>query len=434
MILKILLSFFFTISMVFANNYNFDKAILSKNIYSELYYSIFGKIQYTSIKDFKNIVNSQPSKNKTEIMKMIKELSGYIPSQILRPIIYWTKIKPNKEKLAQSLEFTMIYKSFILRDAIQSPISSKAEKMYAYKMAEKIYHRKDLDTESFYSKLGKDFKEKSKMIADFRDTSSIINAIKETDALSFSVDTNVLRPYTLSFQGFIPGNEIKLFSKNGNSIKRMNWFKDNSSMSIMPKTPKSTGHISFKKDPIFIKYRQLIDEAKSSILITTPLLGGSIGITITDYLIKKIQSKVKVNPNFKVIISHPFQMSSPFSKEVGTLLIKVKSKINSKPLLSKHLFIINSDIKESDFFKRINNTRAMVIDGNSEYPQAYIGSKTLTDSDGGYNYDNMLWIKGPAAAHIQNSIFTDIQRTIEKHISANSIKNTFSITRKIYPH
>jgi hypothetical protein len=433
-IIKTFIPFLIFIQLSFGNQYQFKNALLSKKVYRELHYSVFGKIEYTSLKKFKNIVQSSPKSKKDEVIKMINELSDHIPSKLLRPIIYWSKIDPNKLRLTQALEFSMIYKSFILRDAIQSPISTKVEKAYAYKLAEKIYHRKDLDTENFYSKLQSDFKDKSKFISNFEDTKSIVSAIKETDAISFSVDPNILKSYMISFQGFVPGNEVKLISKNGHSIKRMEWFKNNSNSFKMPETPNSKGHISFKKDPIFIKYRELIDDAKESIIIFTPLLGGSIGKTLTEYLIEKVKLQTKNNSNFKIIVSHPFNMTSRHSKEVGTLLINLKKTIANNPLLKRHFFLINSDVKESDFFKRSNNSRAIVIDGNSKYPQAYVGSKSLTDSEGGYSFDNMLWIKGPAAAHVQESLIDDINQSIEDKNQLDLINKTFSITRKEYPH
>lgn len=61
---------------------------------------------------------------------------------------------------------------------------------------------------------------------------------------------------------------------------------------------------------------------------------------------------------------------------------------------------------------KIDHSKVIVVDPESDAPQAYFGSKNWSDHSGGYYYDNALYVKGPVAAMVQNSYYDDIDAAL----------------------
>jgi phosphatidylserine/phosphatidylglycerophosphate/cardiolipin synthase-like enzyme len=413
-----------------ANSFNIGEIILSDELYNKYHDSIFSNSEVNDTERFRKRVLSLVGKKKEQSHEMINSLSNIVSSQFLRPLVYWKVIEPNDENFKNTLNFIMVYKAMTLRDGLQSPHSTKDYKVFLLKRIHEIYHRKDIDQVRFLSVLNSDFKEKSNFINNLKSLSSMIEAIKETDAITFKVSHPQYRPYTVSPAGYIPGNEVKLISKNNTSKEIIDWFNETITTTEikMPLTPRDKGHKSFLRDPIFIKLREMISEAKETILIDTSLLGGSIGETLTDYLIESAKKRIKENPKFTVVILHPSKVEVKFSTEVMSTIHKLDKKVIELNL-SKNIFVLKSDRGNIK-----NATKTIVIDGNTKYPQSYIGSKDYTDNFGGYNYDNNIWVKGPGAALIQTSLHKDLHSILVDHPDKNRILEQLRVKREQFPY
>ncbi|WP_127715020.1 phosphatidylserine/phosphatidylglycerophosphate/cardiolipin synthase family protein [Halobacteriovorax sp. HLS] len=435
MILKFFIVFLFLTKGSFAGNFNITEAIRLKSIYSNYYESVFGNPNIARTELFKEELESLSENDKVYADSMIKNLSNHVPNDFLKAMVYWKVISKDSERFRDVLIFTMMYKSFILRDVLYSPTGSKNSKEYARKKLKELYHRKDFSQESFYSTLERDFHEKATIISSFKNVDVLIKAIKETNAITFSIENKFIPQYSLSFQGYIPGNELKLFNNDRTNVGLLKWYAENTIQPNIKNNSKIdiSNHMSFIKNPQLIKIIEMIDEAQESILISATYLGGSLGTSLSNYLIEKVKEQKIKNKDFKIIIFHNANIPLSLSDEVNITLLSLSTKVLRDENLSNSFFIIKSNdslIKNED---KVNHAKAIVIDGNTNYPQALLGSKNLADSNGGYSFDNSIWIKGPAAAVIQNSLYEDIVLYSKTPTQKKVIEKYFKITKEEYP-
>lgn len=68
--------------------------------------------------------------------------------------------------------------------------------------------------------------------------------------------------------------------------------------------------------------------------------------------------------------------------------------------------------RPSYYESKIDHSKVMVVDANTDHPQAYFGSKNWTDHSGGYYYDNTLYVVGPAAALVQAAYVDDVDAAL----------------------
>ena len=430
----ILLSLFFSFIAI-SNEFNLRERIEGNEFYRSSFNTVFSSSIASNIILFKEAIEQLNEKEKAVVQRLVNELSEVIPSDFLRPLVYWKVISPDRKRLNQTLTFIMVYKSNILRDALQLPTKSEEEIKQVKSFIKQTYHREDLNDGNFYDSLINDFKQKSSLISDFTDLNNFILAVKETKPISFSIPKGLQStPYTLSFSGMIPGNQVSIFSSNATDEERINWYLDRSSQNNsflkhidMPEKKHSKGHIAFKTDPIFIKIKEMINAAKDSIFISVKHIDGTLGFTTLKFLVEESEKKLITNKNFKVFI---------LAQNISQPIESLKNELSSKPKLKDSIYLI----KTFDTIKE-NNSKVMVIDANTSSPEALVGSKNWSDLTGGYFFDNDVWIKGPAAAMLQNNFFSDIEDALTKNPSNSHYSNTlsnilesFKIKRDSYPY
>ncbi|PIK16437.1 phosphatidylserine/phosphatidylglycerophosphate/cardiolipin synthase family protein [Halobacteriovorax sp. JY17] len=408
------------------SNFNLQERIEISSYYKDSYAIVYGDSSYSDLGEFKKSIQKLDREKKKEAKALVDELSSIIPTDFLRPIIYWKVISPNQRNLSQTLAYIMTYKANILRDSYQSPLVSSEEKEKVKKIITKIYHRKDITENNFYDSLINDFRQKSNLISSFSDLKNFILAIKETKPISYSLQEGLkISPYTLSFSGLIPGNQVEIFNKNATDKERIDWYlnQENKDLTEMPKTKHGQGHIAFKTDPIFIKVKEMIVEAKESIFISVRIIDGTLGMTVMKYLLRETEKKLSKNSNFKVFI---------LVQEETQTLEYLKLETNLRVKLRNNVFLVKTFDEE-----RENNSKLIVIDANTEEPQALVGSKNWSDHSGGYFFDNDIWIKGPAAALLQSNFYSDFETALLKSSqylnNSKNILDTFKIRRDSYP-
>lgn len=280
------------------------------------------------------------------------------------------------------------------------------------------------------------------------------------------------------------------------------------------------GHIAFRTDDVYITIREMIDQAQDKIFIDIFLFGGTLGGTLTKYLFDQAAKKRLMNPNFRVLLMHDYSTHYNMWPEMLPVFCYIKSRLNktiapdSKVKFEDFIYLLQANIhrhppgipfgiteiidKKDDglrrqlwkriqprfkcfdtqgrlapkisyegqstyFESKIDHSKVIVIDPESDYPQAYFGSKNWTDHSGGYYFDDAIWIKGPAAALVMDSFHADIEAALttdplEKELfffkesdpdygkelafdnarylkssTRNTILNEFKVNRKTYP-
>ncbi len=190
----------------------------------------------------------------------------------------------------------------------------------------------------------------------------------------------------------------------------------------------------------FYKLYNSIKSAQHTIFIDVFFLGGSLGATFAKMLVEQSLAK----KDLKVFIIHDSFNSLGFETEMKTVkeFLKAYSLTEDakgrffivRPYLDAKNgslppfmdFLTDKTIKtvfENPLYKstfgdlpfylkgKSDHSKVFIVDGAAN-GTAFVGSKNLTDSSGGIAYDEVISVKGPAVAAIQNSYYYDLLEAI----------------------
>ncbi len=437
-------------AIVRANSFSIRDRILTQNFYLETYPVLFKEKAIKDSQIFKDNLKDLTKEKREEAYKLLEALDTDLPAHFLKAIIHYKVINPNQKKLIQVLNFIFIHKILVLRDAIDHPQTQNAPAIL--NVLRTLTEHGQLTTQNLFRTMQPLIKEKAQLIADVGKTEAFITALQNTKLFTFKIEDHLSGQYhsPLSYLGFIPGNKVKVISENRVDLDRINWLNErvifkggvldmDQPYIEMPMRPSDNGHPVFREDPIFAKIRDLIGEARESIFIDIFLFGGTIGATLSEFLIEQTLLKAAENPNFKVLILHDYATHYNMLEEMMPVFEYIKKARENSPILKKHLFLLQANIQRhpsgipfglSDYIKKdeqtfpalqkqhsyyeskIDHSKVIVIDGNTLYPKAYFGSKNWTDHSGGYYYDDAILVEGPAASLVQHSYYRDIEAAL----------------------
>jgi len=447
------------LTSVCADEISISDRLKSYDIFMKSYDAVFSIQEMSRDAEFKTKVKKLDKDVQDEVLELAKDLDGKLNPHLIKAIIYWKYIKPRKSELRQVLIYAMVYQMMIARDYLDHPFSKN--KITLLNNLRKILRLTSLTHENIIETTFKDIELKSKILSEIDDVSSFSSSLEQTEYFSKSLYEGIhdYTKYSLDPRGIIPGNNVEIISENDQSLERIQWFNEriifggtlldlNHKDIQMPLTEHSSGHISFKKDPIFKKIKAMIDESKESIFIDIFLLGGTLGATLSEYLLDQTKIKIQANKDFKLLILHDFSTHYNMSEEMMPVFKYIKERIESDKILSRSAYLLQANIhrhppgvpfgitslipktdevmvemeKKSTYFEsKIDHSKVIVIDANSPKPQAYFGSKNWTDHSGGYYYDNTIWVEGPAAALVQHSYYDDIEAALTEDLAESKL-------------
>ena len=458
--LTLLLSF----KTIQAKTFNIKDRIKYQETYLNINKTVFSKSEIINENSFKEKVSTITNLEKKErILKEYKELSSYFPPLILRAILYFRHIEENQVILSSLLHYSFLNKIMVLRDKIDLTTSDQAgnnRKVKYLNLIKEITEHNSFNIKTIYQDFDLIFKEKADAISQMIDHDNFITALKETTMVNFLFSDIPSEKdfYQLSHLGVIPGNKVQLLSYNQSDLDMMTWYAEHSITKTNPFDPNlphikmptkedSSGHPAFTS-PIFSKIRDMISMAKETIFIDISLIGGTLGGTIAEYLIDQTKEKLLTNPKFKVLLLHDYSIDNQWKDEIFPILSYIKERISEDEELRESIYFLQAEIqhhpsgiplKLGGYKSKMDNSKVMVIDGNSNHPIAYLGSKNWTDHNGGLYFDNAFYIEGPAASLIQNSYTRDIQAALTT--KNNGYKNQkeeilsyFRVTKEEIPY
>lgn len=489
--MKIRIAFLVALSFAtFGKKFNVGDRILTENFYKRNYDVLFGKKEYTLQKFFKREVYDLWFFKKNSVLTNISKLGERFPDKIIMPLVYWKTIDPNVKNLTTTIKFLYLSKLLSVRDYLDDPHSKHKEDVK--KLLQNSLNIPDVKEDEYYWIASKILFPRARKMAREGSLKKVTRCLLDDEflALSFKKTAGDFTPYTLSFLGIIPGNEVELIGQNEVSAKRINWVNDRVIFAggkldfevpymRMP-SENEQGNVIFS-DPIFSRIREMIDRAKDSIFIDIFLFGGTMGGTLSKYLIDKTLEKRKVNKNFKVLLLHDYATNYNMKNEMMPVFNYIKNRIDNEKDVRESVFLMQANIqrhppgipfgitdlfpKTKEFFKiiesrntyyesKIDHSKVIVIDANSDSPEAYFGSKNWSDHSGSYYYDDAIWVKGPAAALVQNSYYDDVAAalTLDKSEqewfffkeagfdnkrylkNRKEILNWFRVKKVFYPH
>ncbi len=438
-------------STCFGASFNIEDRVLSQKVLLDNYKSVFGQRDFAHKTTFLKKIERMSHFKKKPVLKFIKGVDDIFPDKIARALIHWRHINKNPGNVSDVLHYYMVYKTFILRDHIDNPLTSSQGKALALKKLRDLVGDSTVDSNSISLHFNK-LRRISNALANIKNDNSFIQAVKSDNIISEDIETSIpgITPYSLSAVGFIPGNKTEIVSENVSSLERIDWFNDRVIFSggkldfdapyvKMPTKEDPTGNVVFQEDPIYMKIREMIDRAEKSVFIDIFLFGGTLGATLSEYLLDETIKKVKANPDFKVMILHDYATNYNMVEEMVPIFQYIQKRIKEEPLLNKSVSMLQANIqrhppgipfgitelipKTPDSFKyfeggntyyesKIDHSKVIVVDGNYDDAEAYFGSKNWTDHSGGYYYDDAIYVTGPAAGLVQASYYRDIEAAL----------------------
>ncbi len=430
-----------------AGNFSIKDRIDSQKLFLETYDSLYGKKEYAHPESFFKEIKELKAGKENKVEKFLKEIDQVLPAKVAMPVTYWSQVKPDQIELRKVINYFLAYKLFILRDYIDNPLTDKKDKEAASKLLEKLT-RKGINSNNISSFFGA-LKLKAYKIADSKD---IIDALKEEEIVTtdFNEVFEDINNYSLSALGFVPSNKTEIVSENEISLERIDWLNQrvifaggkldfNSEYIKMPTPSDPTGNIIFQQDPIYIKIRDMIASSRESIFIDIFLFGGTLGATLSEYLLDQTKEKLKSNPNFKVVLLHDYATNYNMLDEMMPIFEYIQKRIANDKELKNSVSLLQANIQRhppgipfgitklipktkeaiqyfesgSTYFEsKIDHSKVIVVDGNTENAQAYFGSKNWTDHSGGYYYDDAIYVTGAAAALVQASYYRDLEAAL----------------------
>lgn len=485
-------SLLFCVNLQAQDTFNIADRINTQSYFLENYNILFGNPNFSIVTEFTDTINKSPQKEKALIL--VKKLDDLLPPKLLMPLIYWRSIEENRENLARVISFSIFYKALILRDIIDSPLSSKELQLKALSTLREINDDDSLTSQNLASKLLPQLKLIGQQISLIESDEIFLQAFKETKALQFDLKESFsqVNQYILSYLGFIPGNQVQVISENRRDTDRMKWVNERVIFAggeldwdaphiQMPTLENSNTGNPILLDPIFMKIRDMIHQANDSIFIDIFLFGGTMGATIAEYLVEEIKKKYAQNPNFRALLLHDYATNYNLKEEIMPIFQYIKNRISADKNLAKCFFLLQANIQRhppgipfgitklvprtpefQSYIQTLNthpeskidHSKIIVIDANTNHPQAYFGSKNWSDHSGSYYYDDAIHITGPGAALAQASYFRDIEAALteipeelaefyfqkegldNKHLVSRKkeILDAFKINKEIYPH
>lgn len=438
-------------NQLFAGSFDIQDRIKSQQILLQSYDSVFGGIEFAHRQTFLDRFDDISKSKKKEALKIIKKLDSKIPDNILRPIVHWKVISPNDENLADVIYYLMVNKLFIVRDYIDNPLTSVGQREEGLNYLNTLLGTSSATTNNI-SNYFSPLRDIAKKLAQISNEEEFSNALVKNNIIGENLKEALpnISNYSLVAFGFLPSNKTEIVSENDRSLERIDWLNDRVMFAggkldfdapyiKMPTKEDPNGHIIFQKDPIYMKIREMIDRADHSVFIDIFLFGGTLGATLSEYLLDETLKKIDKDPNFKVTILHDYATNYNMVEEMLPIFRYIQKRIKEDPKLNKAVSLLQANIQRHppgvplkitelipktdnsfDYFKtgntyyesKIDHSKVIVVDANYDDAEAYFGSKNWTDHSGGYYYDDAIYVTGPAAAIVQASYYRDVEAAL----------------------
>ena len=443
----ILISIFLSSFAAYAVSFNIEDRILARNYHLDSFPVIFGEKYFSDRNEFKKKLRALPESKQKQALELIKALDKHFPEKLLMPLIYWRLINPSRKNVARVLSYTLLDKTLVLRDYADDP--SFEANVETLQLLRKVSRIPELETDKIMKTLLPIFLEKGRILSEIGEDDILIQAILETELFTFDLKEELgqRQVYCLDHYGIIGGNNIELLNYNDTSFSKMEFFNHNTithggvldfKSSLIQIPGNDGGHPSLN-EPLFKKIVTMIDSAEDSIFMDIFIMGGTLGATIAEHIVETTKKRLAKNPKFKVVILHDFGSHFDLSDEVLPIFKYIEKERESDKKLAKSLFLLSANTqrhpagtpfaisnlipRRADSLEKqkssvsytpskIDHSKILVVDGNTDSPKAWVGSKNLSDNDGGYSFDNAVYIHGPAAALIQHSYYKDLKAAL----------------------
>ncbi|OFZ51717.1 MAG: hypothetical protein A2428_14150 [Bdellovibrionales bacterium RIFOXYC1_FULL_54_43] len=420
--------------------------LATQRAFKERYSAVFGAPEYADLETFHKKLRTSPKKLRDRARKLIADLDSLLPPKILMPLVFWRVIEPSPRNVASVFGYHALNRFTVLRDFIDHPLQGTFdEKNQIQTYLAEVLGTRSVTTLNLFEISWPMIEAAAKRAAATSSDFALVGTIATQRVLSdnFLARYPFLPDHSTGWLGFIPGNRVELISENDRSMERIQWVNDRVIFAggrLDWTAPYMTmhgpnAHVAFANDPIFSRIRDMVDSARDSIFIDIFLFGGTMGGTLARHLIDKTLEKRAVNPAFKTLILHDYATNYNMKDEMMPVFEYIRDRIAKEPAVRDSVLLLQANIhrhppgipfgitnlipktdevlaemkKKSTWYEsKIDHSKVIVVDANTDSPQAYFGSKNWSDHSGSYYYDNALYVAGPGAAIVQAAYHDDV--------------------------
>lgn len=388
------------------------------------------------------------------VLRAIEMLDPVFSEDELRALVYWKWLAPNREHAKTVLVHWVVYRALILRDLIEHPLAdSSAATVASARAAYRELTGAEFDAGRSYRAALERALPVAGELAKIDDPRAFAAAVLASKLFTVDVERSgrLPRPYVLDPIGFVPGNRVELISENDQSEKRIEWVNRHvifgggridwdAPFMVMPGVGGKAGHPVFN-DPIFKRIREMVDSSRESVFVNIFLFGGTMGATLARHMIDHAVQQAAMNPRYRLWIMHDYATNYGLGAEMLPVFEYIRDRIAKEPAVGRVVALLQANIqrhlpgipfgitnfipKTPEVFKviekmdtyyesKIDHSKVLVVDPNSDRPKAYFGSKNWTDHSGSYYYDDAIYVEGPAAAIVQQLYFDDVDAALTR--------------------
>lgn len=377
--------------------FSLQERIIAQDLFLSVYPDLYEVDLIHDQNMFQEKIRSLSEENQKTVHNFILKLDSHLPPIFTKAIVTYRFLTPDNTKLSNVILYSFFHKLFILRDAIDNPLTNNP--IALQNVLRTVTEVSNLSTNKIVKTLKPVYEEKVKLITAFEDHSAFLDALLSTKLVTFEL-SSILKgkhQYLVNHTGFISGNKSS--------------FKENSFKIVM----------------------DAIGNAKNSLLIDIYFLRGIKGLELGQHLVDMVKLKIKENPQFRTVVHYDFSSDS----DLLPVFAYLQDARKKEPILQKSLYLLEANIKLRQSGvpfglsekPRMDHSKVLVVDGNSPYAQVLYGSK---------NWSNYVFrLQGPAAALAQVSYLRDIKAAIannkEYTLLGNQILDEFKITMDEFP-
>lgn len=145
-------------------------------------------------------------KKRERILSLGSHLQYIFPQRILESYLTWRILRPDDKKAVNVLKYALSYRLLLLRDVIDSPLSTKQQIKKARELLSELTQIPEISSENIWSLTHELIDHKAKILHAIEDDQVLALALKETPWLGLQFHIPDMPRYVINPLGYLKGN------------------------------------------------------------------------------------------------------------------------------------------------------------------------------------------------------------------------------------
>lgn len=348
---------------------------------------------------------------------LLERLDKVIAPPFVDSIAYHILIKKNNERLEEALSFLMLNRLLIVKQASEATSSAPEVRERSLALLTKWSGMQEWDENILRFALEM-IQHRARIISEIGSAQAIVEAIEQTHLISdhLEVEAGIKNALMAEPVGAIEGNIVSMSFKNDRSLARA---KSLQSLASKPSSDEArmAAAAELKKDHLVKNFYEMIENAKTNLIVLSPLTSG----VSEDGLLQAFTDKFKSDEKFKMIFiavgdisPRLLNVASHYRNRFAIMTIP-DTVLRDGPL-SWQTFIPTPDLK----FKTQYGLGLLALsDTASDRPAAFMTSRRFVDHPHAYSFEQSMAIVGPAAGLMPQLLHANLRKLIPNYTNVS---------------